>query len=239
MGSIPVGTTRHRCGKPAPVFFFSNERPCFSGSLHDLPLSAVFSHSTSSTPYLSIFPSPSVSICLSPPFLHPSPFLSVCLHLSLPSVSSSFSVPLRLSLSPSVSSSFSVPLRLSLPLRLFILLRLSPSVSPLRLFGRLRHHSSSLAAPFSFIAPSSPSLLSTPAPSPSPSSVSSARPSYTFALRHVQPPLHHVQTPQLRAFPTSQFPHFIPFATAFPEKIHRTFFHSYKSNNKFLTNNKK
>ena len=111
MGSIPVGTTRHRCGKPAPVFFFSNERPCFSGSLHDLPLSAVFSHSTSSTPYLSIFPSPSVSICLSPPSLHPSPFLSVCL-------------------SPSVSSSFSVPLHLSLPLRLFILLRLSPSVSP-------------------------------------------------------------------------------------------------------------
>ena len=206
MGSIPVGTTRHRCGKPAPVFFFSNERPCFSGSLHDLPLSAVFSHSTSSTPYLSIFPSPSVSICLSPPSLHPSPFLSVCL-------------------SPSVSSSFSVCLHLSLP--------------PLCLFGRLRHHSSSLAAPFSFIAPSSPSLLSTPAPSPSPFSVSSARPSYTFALRHVQPPLHHVQTPQLRAFPTSQFPHFIPFATAFPEKIHRTFFHSYKSNNKFLTNNKK
>ena len=73
MGSIPVGTTRHRCGKPAPVFFFSNERPCFSGSLHDLPLSAVFSHSTSSTPYLSIFPSPSVSICLSPPSLRPSP----------------------------------------------------------------------------------------------------------------------------------------------------------------------
>ena len=100
MGSIPVGTTRHRCGKPAPVFFFSNERPCFSGSLHDLPLSAVFSHSTSSTPYLSIFPSPSVSICLSPPSLHPSPFLSVCLS---PSVSSSFSVCLHLSLPPPLS----------------------------------------------------------------------------------------------------------------------------------------